>query len=687
MTDTIYELSIIINSSHARYFFKPFWTSLNIALKELDTINFEIIVLLENDEKLIKDIVNNCVIAKAYQNIQFVHTAQNDNWKEIGLNLAKGKSIAFLNGFDLISKNYFNLSTVKDTKHTVYLPEYIIYFDEGAYILELNDYKVDNLITLGTFLTGSKESLRKIYQGYDLSSNSEIPFKINKNAIYFARLTENLNTNNNLLLFKAQRPRNINEINQDIEKSSSHNINLDKNKPSRFKNKLKQINAIIFNKNLANTQEKLTGFNQIPSQIDQNKENFLINEWKAIHELEPITFPANWIFKQYKKCLIPDSRMQECYSTLLDRYPKHSEYLFIIPSLNIGGADIVAINYINFLNANAKKVTVLTVDKTESKWQSKLDPKVTFIELGNLFCDLDYISIKMLLLKLIINLRPPKIHNINCLMAYELFNEYGKIIALKSRLFISIFAYGINAQGRKGGYLVYHLRNVFDYVSAVFTDNKTIIDYCVNTLGLDAGKFYTHYQSVKSINNQAKEFNYLKNLKVVWASRLVPEKKIDVLYDVLKQTQDLPLAFFIYGNIDNDNIEFLDKLKELKNVSYMGSYNDFSQISSQNYDLFLYTSNWDGLPNVILEAMATGLIVIAPDVGGIKEVIDNLKNGFIIDNDTSENQVSKYVDIFKRITNKEFDLSALRNSALAKIQNQHSCDTFGKAIKNSGTYF
>jgi glycosyltransferase involved in cell wall biosynthesis len=48
------------------------------------------------------------------------------------------------------------------------------------------------------------------------------------------------------------------------------------------------------------------------------------------------------------------------------------------------------------------------------------------------------------------------------------------------------------------------------------------------------------------------------------------------------------------------------------------------------FDLFLLTSDHEGLPNVVLESMAAGCPVVATDVGGVREIIRDGQSGVII---------------------------------------------------------
>jgi len=70
-------------------------------------------------------------------------------------------------------------------------------------------------------------------------------------------------------------------------------------------------------------------------------------------------------------------------------------------------------------------------------------------------------------------------------------------------------------------------------------------------------------------------------------------------------------------------------------VSFVGERGDVDAIL-RAASLFWLTSRWEGMPNVLLEAMASGTPVVATDVGGVRELVRSGIDGFIVAGDDPE---------------------------------------------------
>ena len=83
--------------------------------------------------------------------------------------------------------------------------------------------------------------------------------------------------------------------------------------------------------------------------------------------------------------------------------------------------------------------------------------------------------------------------------------------------------------------------------------------------------------------------------------------------------------------------------------------------------VILFTSQSEGLPVALIEAMNHFVVPISTSVGGIKQVIHNNQNGFLIENDRKNEIIKNIHDILTRIENKSINIENISRHAYDTI--------------------
>ncbi len=114
--------------------------------------------------------------------------------------------------------------------------------------------------------------------------------------------------------------------------------------------------------------------------------------------------------------------------------------------------------------------------------------------------------------------------------------------------------------------------------------------------------------------------------------RLASQKHPEAIVDVAERVKaSIPNVRFVIvgdGPMDNYIKHYIAERNLSENFLMLGSRKDVAEILPA-FDVFLLTSRSEGLPRAMLEALAVKIPVVATDVGGIAELINGLKNGFL----------------------------------------------------------
>lgn len=169
--------------------------------------------------------------------------------------------------------------------------------------------------------------------------------------------------------------------------------------------------------------------------------------------------------------------------------------------------------------------------------------------------------------------------------------------------------------------------------------------------------------------------NRLKNQprKIIFIGRYDIVKGIRELSDAISQI-NIDLEFHFVGPFD-PKVQL-----KLPNVFYHGVISNKVDLLDRldQMDALILPSYSEGMPNVILEAMARGLAIIATRVGAVELLVDEA-NGIILKSSKS----TSIVDALKAFINlKEQDLLEMKNSSLHKVKRDFKWEVIGKRTIN-----
>jgi glycosyltransferase involved in cell wall biosynthesis len=415
--------------------------------------------------------------------------------------------------------------------------------------------------------------------------------------------------------------------------------------------------------------------------------DWLIKEWRSIHQIEPELFPSPDVTGTLAQRQCEKSAIVSHYAKLSALIGSSPTHIFLLPFIRHGGADLGAIHFMTaVVKENPEsRVVCLTTENSDSPWTGKLPEEVRVVEVGKLLANFPVDEQATLLLRLLLQKSPQVIHNIHSPLGFKLFSDNGTALATQSKLFLSLFSVGLSAEGRMVGYALDYLPLTMNCLTAVLTDNRQVVEQLCDLYGFEREKFSVIYFPVTH-SLKPREFKSRGHvLNILWAGRIDREKCPEVLIRIASELRALPVHFHVYGEpvLEPAGFGQLQKLKELPNVTTYGRYDGFESIPATNYDLFLYTSQWDGLPNVLLEAVAAGLPVIAPDVGGVSELIND-ETGFLV---SRPDAVDEYVEHLKIILNNYEVVIPKVEAARALVATRHSWNTFVSSLRQVPLYF
>ncbi len=141
-----------------------------------------------------------------------------------------------------------------------------------------------------------------------------------------------------------------------------------------------------------------------------------------------------------------------------------------------------------------------------------------------------------------------------------------------------------------------------------------------------------------------------KEKKIVTAGRLMPQKNhkmmIMAFSDVLKSHPDYHLVIYGEGPSRDELEKMIKELGLEGKILLPGNIEDVHE-HMKNAEIFVLSSNYEGMPNALIEAMCLGLPSISTKVSGAADLIADHENGLLTDLDDQKQLTNAMLELIE----------------------------------------
>ena len=296
----------------------------------------------------------------------------------------------------------------------------------------------------------------------------------------------------------------------------------------------------------------------------------------------------------------------------------NNKIVFVSPGLSGGGAERVASILSNYLCSNGYEVHFISVYNKEREY--KLHDEIKYYDTEtNKKKTVGFLYRSIKIRNIIKNVNPRII--ISFVMPELIMTQLSfknTIVSLRndpSNLSTKekiLFYFSMMLSNK----IVFQTKDVLDYYSNSFNKKSYIIHNPISD--------NLPYWNKKNHNN-----------RFITAARLEQQKNIYMMIDAFIESklyeQDYILEIYGEGSLKRDLQNYVE-LNKMDNYVYLkGRSRNIHNIMSNSF-IFLLSSNYEGISNSMIEALAIGLPCICTDCppGGTREFINDMDNGILV---------------------------------------------------------
>lgn len=376
----------------------------------------------------------------------------------------------------------------------------------------------------------------------------------------------------------------------------------------------------------------------------------------------------------------------KAWQALFDSLSSPYSHVVFVPWLVRGGADLAATNAVRAaIEVHGKDSTLVVLTDYERTDAIDWLPDGAHVRILSNFGPTLSRSDRVLIVELLIrSIRPRAILNVNSGACWDAIVEKGGALSKVCDLYACLFCRDFTNDGRAAGYADTHFRDGLRHLKKVYFDNERFLRELAGDYGVPQqlrSRLSTLHQPIGGLVKTRHSGGPSPRNRIMWAGRFCAQKNVDLLISIAEQATHL--LFDVYGYGDDAHMAKLEEAAaRLSNMQLKGPFSATSTLPINDYNAFLYTSLWDGLPLTLADLASMGIPIVASAVGGIPDLVC-ADTGWLIE---SYMEAEPYVQALNEICEHPTQAAARSEQMIARVQAEHSWSQFLKTLQVSPSF-
>ncbi len=313
--------------------------------------------------------------------------------------------------------------------------------------------------------------------------------------------------------------------------------------------------------------------------------------------------------------------------------------VFLLPFLTTGGADRYMLDIMREFAAINPRIRILVIfgqPFDRYAWLDELPAGTVHIDLLQSVPEIEACHRDLICLKLLQACAPAgRIHLKSSEFTHRFFSRFAPALAHHRPVFYR-FSDGMNTYGdialiEPSGF--HFVSEHIEFLDMLVCDNAGIIEADQRRIQMTPEKWRLLPSRIEFPETFLVDIQepQASPMSILWVSRIDHEKRPTLLMEIARLLYERrpDTTIEVYGRATLGSFD-VTRFKEFPNIRYQGKFKETADMQPGRHGCFIYTSSFDGMPVVLLEMVAAGLPLVAPDVGAIPELVHDRDTGLLI---------------------------------------------------------